>query len=373
MDFTPLESLVQERPEPVLALRKDKFHWGSSRSLTTCHGRSHWRHHNIQRSRCHKPPVSHWWSPQARCSSLPCIFRRHSSSANTNGRSRGSDPTGDPWHRSSAQSPHWHWQRWNECSGPYSQTAWGCLKIVGKPWITDNSQIWCFVSLFPFKIYIQVDIRLKSSIFSHPRLAIKAPAVWMAFPTAAPHFNQQLPMALPPPTACNNRSPWRWPWLSSCGSSSSAARMAAEARPSSTAPMARKRQGVSGGAADSRSLSSKEADSAMAAMVKGLEPWKSRRFGDETTKTWTKCRKQNTTKTWTKCWTEKKHLQKNTKNNQVLVGLLRQPSAPRICFPFVSRSLLRFPALGSGTYCCRRDSDFGWRDAEASSSIQLAG
>ena len=26
MDFTPLESLVQERPEPVLALRKDKFH-----------------------------------------------------------------------------------------------------------------------------------------------------------------------------------------------------------------------------------------------------------------------------------------------------------------------------------------------------------
>jgi len=49
--------------------------------------------------------------------------------------------------------------------------------------------------------------------------------------------------------------------------------------------MARRRQGgVSGGAADSRSLYSKEADSAMAAMVKGLEPWNSRRFGDETTK-----------------------------------------------------------------------------------------
>ena len=189
----------------------------------------------------------------------------------------------------------------------------------------------------------------------------------MAFPTAAPHFNQQLPMALPPPTACNNRSPWWWPWLSSCGSSSSAAMMAAEARPSSTAAMARRRQGgVSGGAADSRSLSSREADSAMAAMVKGLEPWL------EVPKIWGWDDKIQQ-KRGPSVELKKKHLQKNTKNNQVLVGLLQQPSAPRICFPFVSRSLLRFPALGSGTYCCRRDSDFGWRDAEASISIQLAG
>ncbi len=39
------------------------------------------------------------------------------------------------------------------------------------------------------------------------RRAMKAPAEWIVLPTAVPHFNQQDPMALPPPRACKKRSP----------------------------------------------------------------------------------------------------------------------------------------------------------------------